>query len=51
MYNLQGRQVSTMGLCFINLNLLLVVRLRHHGPFASAQEFLIQTYVPYFINP
>ncbi len=31
-----------MGFCFVNHNLVLIVRLRHHGPFANYQEFLIQ---------
>jgi hypothetical protein len=35
-----------MGFCFVNPNLVLVVRLRYHGPFANAQEFLIQLLFP-----
>ncbi len=31
-----------MGFYFVNPNLLLVVGLRHHGPFANYQEFLIR---------
>jgi hypothetical protein len=30
-----------MGFYFVNPNLLLVVGLKHHGPFANYQEFLI----------
>jgi hypothetical protein len=31
-----------MGFCFVNPNLLLVVGLRHHGPFANYQKNLIR---------
>jgi len=31
-----------MGFCFVNLNLVLVVGLRHHGPFANYQKILIR---------
>jgi hypothetical protein len=30
------------GLLFVNPNLVLVIGLRHHGPFANYQEFLIR---------
>jgi len=42
MYNLQCGYVSIMGFCFVNPNLVLVVGLRHHGPFANYPEFLIR---------
>ncbi len=31
-----------MGFYFVNPNFVLVVRLRHHGPFSNYQEYLIQ---------